>query len=85
MLLEYHPEEQTTTCLLDGLWFANGVAMPADGSFVLVAESHHLRIWRYWLAGVKVRSGSGASCRHKLATVLLQASNLLACRKRGFL
>jgi sugar lactone lactonase YvrE len=37
--------------LLDGLTFANGVALSRDGDFVLVNETYRYRIRRYWLAG----------------------------------
>lgn len=54
MLLEYDPSTGETRCLMDGLWFSNGVAMPSDGSFVLVNETLKLRVWRLWLTGPKV-------------------------------
>jgi sugar lactone lactonase YvrE len=37
--------------LLDGLEFANGVALAADESFVCVAETGAYRVRRYWLSG----------------------------------
>jgi sugar lactone lactonase YvrE len=37
--------------LLDGLQFANGVALAADGSFVTVAETGAYRLTRLWLVG----------------------------------
>ena len=37
--------------LLDGLQFANGVAVAADGSFVAVAETGAYRVTRLWLTG----------------------------------
>lgn len=58
MLLEFDPETKQTTCLVDGLWFANGVAMPASGEFVLVVQSHRFSISKYWLAGARVRSAA---------------------------
>lgn len=39
--------------LLDGLSFANGVALSADESFVTVAEAGHRTLRRVWLAGPK--------------------------------
>jgi sugar lactone lactonase YvrE len=39
--------------LADGLQFANGVALSADGSFVAVAETGAYRISRVWLTGEK--------------------------------
>jgi sugar lactone lactonase YvrE len=37
--------------VLDGLEFANGVALAADESFVCVAETGAYRVQRYWLQG----------------------------------
>jgi hypothetical protein len=37
--------------LVEGLWYANGVALARNGSFVLVAETNRLRVLRYWLRG----------------------------------
>jgi sugar lactone lactonase YvrE len=42
--------------LLDGLSFANGVALAADESFVAVAETAAATVVRYWLAGPKAGS-----------------------------
>jgi sugar lactone lactonase YvrE len=36
---------------MDGLYFANGVALSSDESFVLVSETYRYRIQRYWLRG----------------------------------
>ncbi|RJO78494.1 SMP-30/gluconolactonase/LRE family protein [Nocardia panacis] len=41
----------TVETLLDGLYFANGVALAADGSCVLVAETGAYQVTRYWLTG----------------------------------
>lgn len=41
----------TVEVLLDGLAFANGVALAPDESFVLVAETGAYRVTRLWLAG----------------------------------
>jgi sugar lactone lactonase YvrE len=37
--------------LLDGLHFANGVALAPDGSCVVVAETGGYRLTRYWITG----------------------------------
>lgn len=42
-----------TDVALDGLFFANGVALAEDESFVLVAETHRYRIKKHWLKGPK--------------------------------
>ena len=52
-LLAYEPETRTTKVLLDGLHFANGVALSPDEAFVLVTETWGYRISRYWLSGPK--------------------------------
>ncbi|OMF69759.1 gluconolactonase [Paenibacillus peoriae] len=52
-LLKYDPATKQTTVLLEGLYFANGVALSADEDFVLVAESYHYQLTRYWLKGPK--------------------------------
>ena len=50
-LYAYHPDTGETALLLDDLYFANGVAMAADGRSVFVAETFRYRIQRYWLDG----------------------------------
>lgn len=40
--------------VLDGLAFANGVAVDPEGRFVLVAETARYRIRRYWTSGERV-------------------------------
>ena len=50
-LLAYDPKTKTTRLVLDKLYFANGVAVSPDQSFVLVAETGKYRVQRYWLTG----------------------------------
>jgi len=50
-LFELSREKSTVRLLVDGLHFANGVAVVADLSFVLVAETAGYRVLRHWLAG----------------------------------
>jgi hypothetical protein len=45
--------KMTTEVLLDNLWFANGVAIVKDESYVLVCETFMARIVRLWLTGPK--------------------------------
>ena len=52
-LLVYDPETGQATTLLDGLTFANGVAVSPDQQSVLVNETGNYRILRYWIAGPK--------------------------------
>jgi len=49
-LLRRQPDGQVDV-LLDGLAFANGVALAADGSFVVVAETATRTLVRRWLTG----------------------------------
>ncbi len=50
-LLAYQPDTAEVEVLLDGLYYANGVALSADGSFVLVVETTEYRVRRLWLTG----------------------------------
>ncbi|HEY7409922.1 MAG TPA: SMP-30/gluconolactonase/LRE family protein [Vicinamibacteria bacterium] len=50
-LLAWDPRTRATTLLRDDLFFANGVALAPDGSFVLVAETGAYRLRRHWLRG----------------------------------
>jgi len=50
-LLRYDPQTKTASVKLDNLFYANGVAVAQDESFVLVAEFLAFRITRYWLKG----------------------------------
>ena len=52
-LLVYDPKTQKTTTLLKDLYFANGVALSSDESFVLINETFMYRIQKYWLKGDK--------------------------------
>jgi len=52
-LLEYDPATGKARTLLDGLSFANGVAVAHDDSFVLVNETGEYRVIRYHLRGPK--------------------------------
>jgi len=46
----------TITAVLDGLAFANGVALAGDASYVAVAESGARTVVRHWLTGPKAGS-----------------------------
>ncbi len=52
-LLTFDPETGVTRVELDELGFANGVALAADESFVLVNETFRYRVARLWLTGPK--------------------------------
>jgi sugar lactone lactonase YvrE len=50
-LLAYYPDTGEVEVLLDGLYYANGVAVSSDESFVLVVETTRYRVRRLWLSG----------------------------------
>jgi sugar lactone lactonase YvrE len=50
-LMVFDPSTGAVETLLAGLHFANGVALAADDSFVLVNETASYRVLRHWLAG----------------------------------
>ena len=52
-LLAYDPKTQKTRTVWRGIYFANGVAVSPDQSFVLVAETGLYRVVRVWLSGSK--------------------------------
>lgn len=52
-LLKYEPATDEVSVLLDGLQFANGVAVGPDERYVMVNETGAYRITRYWLKGPK--------------------------------
>ncbi len=50
-LLAYDPTSGESRVVLDSLYFANGVAVSPDQSFVLVNETGAYRVRRLWLTG----------------------------------
>lgn len=52
-LLRHDPATGVTETLLDGLYFANGIALGPDAQYVLVTETGRYQITRYWLEGPK--------------------------------
>jgi len=51
--LAYDPKTQKTRTIVDGIYFANGVAVSPDQSFVLVNETGLYRVLKIWLTGPK--------------------------------
>lgn len=47
----FDPATGIVTTLVDSLNFANGVAVSEDGRFLLISETGHYRVLKYWLAG----------------------------------
>lgn len=52
-LLSFDPRSGETRVVLDGLRFANGVAVSPAGDYVLVNETFGYRVTRVWLTGPK--------------------------------
>jgi len=52
-LLQYDPSTNKITILASNIWFANGVAVNANESFLMVSESSMMRILKYHLTGPK--------------------------------
>ena len=52
-LYSYEPATRTTTLLLDNLYFANGVALAEDESYLLFNETGDYSVSKYWLKGAK--------------------------------
>ena len=50
-ILKYDPFANQTSLVMDGLNFANGVAISDDQQYLLIAETGSYRIHRYWLDG----------------------------------
>ena len=50
-VIEFDPRSGRSRVLIDGLDFANGIAIAADDSYLLVAETGSYRILRHWLQG----------------------------------
>ncbi|WP_405877792.1 SMP-30/gluconolactonase/LRE family protein [Streptomyces sp. NBC_00005] len=56
-LLRLAPGSENPEVLLEGLQFANGLALSADESFLVVAETGACRLTRYWLTGDRAGHG----------------------------
>jgi len=52
-LLRYSPATGQTEVLMDGLWYANGVAVAPGGASVLVVETMGFRVLEFHLSGPK--------------------------------
>jgi sugar lactone lactonase YvrE len=64
-LLRY-TEQGGTEVLLDGIHFANGMALARDESFVLINETPRARVLRFWLQGPKGSSLARSPARRRL-------------------
>jgi sugar lactone lactonase YvrE len=50
-IIAFEPSTGATEVIMDGLNFANGVAISEDQTYLLIAETGSYRILRYWLQG----------------------------------
>ena len=50
-VLAYDPADGSTRTVMDGLVFANGVAMSPDSDYILVNETGRYRVLKHWIAG----------------------------------
>ena len=55
-LLAFDPDTGETRSLVEELYFANGVAMAADGRSVFFLETYRYRLSRYWIEGPEAGS-----------------------------
>ncbi|TGN07225.1 SMP-30/gluconolactonase/LRE family protein [Leptospira ilyithenensis] len=52
-LFVYDPKTKQTKLLLDGMYFANGVALSKNEDFILINETYQYKVSRFWLKGKK--------------------------------
>ncbi|MFT4762381.1 MAG: sugar lactone lactonase YvrE [Saprospiraceae bacterium] len=52
-LLSYHPTTKETKVEMEGLRFANGVAIGSNDAYLLINETFGMVTHKYWLKGVK--------------------------------
>jgi sugar lactone lactonase YvrE len=50
-VIAYDPATTKSTVLLDGLAYANGIAISEAGDYLLIVEMNEYRILKYWLDG----------------------------------
>ncbi len=50
-VIAYDPATGSAAVLLDGLAYANGIAISEDGAYLLIVEMNEYRILKYWLQG----------------------------------
>jgi sugar lactone lactonase YvrE len=50
-IIKFDPATGQASVIIDGLQFANGVAINEDQSFLLIAETGAYRILKHWLTG----------------------------------
>lgn len=55
-LVKYDPITKNSTVLLDGLGFANGVALSSKEDYILICETWKFRCLKHWISGEKLGS-----------------------------
>ncbi len=74
-LLSYSPKTKKTHVLAGDLFYANGVVVAHDHSFLLVVETMSVTIHKYWLKGPKVHDNVSKHTEH-------QAQNVSHCLQK---
>ena len=64
-LLSYSPKTKKTHVLAGDLFYANGVVVAHDQSFLLVVETMSVTIHKYWLKGPKVSEHVSKHAEHQ--------------------
>lgn len=59
-ILEHDPATRRTRVVVQGLSFANGVALSADEQTLFVAETGRYRVWKVAVAAQDLQAGSGS-------------------------
>jgi len=50
-VFRYEPASDETTLVIDGLDYANGVAVSDDQQYLMISETGHYRVLKHWLEG----------------------------------
>lgn len=53
--MELDPETGEIVCLVNGLYFANGIDISPDGKYLIFAETFTSKVFKLWLSGPQVR------------------------------
>nr|CAB3502894.1 unnamed protein product [Digitaria exilis] len=77
-LLKYDPKTNKVEVLVEGLAFANGLAMSTDGNYLLIAETTTGKILRYWIKTSK------ASTLEEVAQIPWFPDNIRMSPRGGF-
>ncbi len=91
-LLRYSPSSGEAHVLAKGFWFANGVALAPDESYVLVADSIRMALLKVWLQVSERQRLPGGGClgaelgecwgRHQVLLLLARSGRAPTCPQR---